>query len=204
MGKSCFFSAAPAAAAAFVRVAAGVLSAAITLSCLSCRSGQIPFERQARSNNDAVLAYQEGQRLEAEGKYRAALDSYSQALSYVKIHDAALYKTGRMAALCGDWDRAVDSFEMLLQDDPGNSSVRQSLAYVFCQSGQEAEGLALYRTLHEEKPHDELIFQGYIKALRQNGLDAEVQEAEAEFEALFPQQAFQRPAESVSKNPADF
>ncbi|MBP5157760.1 MAG: hypothetical protein K6G18_17135 [Treponema sp.] len=155
---------------------------------VSCSSTQmaIPFEAEARRNNEAVLAYQEGKRLEGEGKYELAISSYTEALPYPKIHDAALYKIGRLSSLSGDWERAEGAFMELLLDDPDNTAARQSLAYVWCQSGREEEGLAAYRALHEEKPHDEQIFQGYIKALKMNGLDDEAESEEAAFEDLFP------------------
>lgn len=174
-------------AKAFPRAAFAALAvSALSLLFFSCASAQIPFEQQARNGNDAVRAYQEGQRLESEKKYTAALASYADALPYARLHDAALYKIGRISAVTGDWERAEAAFEELLLDDPQNSAVRQSLAYVYCQSGREAEGLAAYRALHEEKPHDELIFQGYIKALKLNGLDEEAEKEEAAFAALFP------------------
>lgn len=171
----------------FFRAASAALAVSgASLLFFSCASAQIPFEAEARRNNDAIRAYQEGQRLEAAGKYEEALAVYADALPYAQTHDAALYKRGRLACLCGDWELAEAAFTLLLQDDPENTSVRQSLAYVYCQGGREAEGLAAYRALHEEKPHDELIFQGYIKALKLNGLEEEAQEAEAEFDRLFP------------------
>ncbi len=165
---------------------AGIVIPLLSLAFPSCASRQIPFEGQARKANEAILAYQEGQRLEAEGDYEAALASYTLAIPYTKTHDAALYKVGRICALQEEWEQAEEAFESLLDDDPGNTAARQSLAYVYCQSGREGQGLEAYRALHEEKPHDESIFQGYIKALKMNGLEAESQEAEAEYEALFP------------------
>lgn len=157
-------------------------------SFFSCASSEIavPFEKEARQNNAAVLAYQEGQRLEGEDKYAEAVESYTEALVYDKIRDAALYKIGRLSALSEDWERADGAFSELLRDDPGNTAVRQSLAYVYCQSGREEEGLEAYRELHEEKPHDEKIFEGYIKALKMNGLDEELEKEEAAFAAMFP------------------
>ncbi len=165
---------------------AGIVIPLLSLAFPSCVSRQIPFEGQARKANEAILAYQEGQRLEAEGNYENALASYMLALPYAKTHDAALYKVGRVAALQGEWTQAEYAFNSLLEDDPGNIAARQSLAYVYCQSGREVQGLEAYRALHEEKPHDESIFRGYIKALKLNGLEAESQEAEAEYEVLFP------------------
>ncbi len=165
---------------------AGVIIPMLSLSLTSCASHQIPFEGQARKANDAILAYQEGQRLEAEEKYEDALASYTLAIPYAKTRDAALYKVGRISALQEDWEQAEEAFESLLDDDPGNIAARQSLAYVYCLSGREGQGLEAYQALHEEKPHDESIFQGYIKALQLNGLEAEAQSAQAEYEALFP------------------
>lgn len=160
----------------------------LSVSFFSCASSAlaIPFEEEARQNNAAVLAYQEGQRLEGEGKYQKAVESYTEALTYPKIRDAALYKIGRLSTLSEDWDRADEAFSELLKDDPDNTAVRQSLAYVYCQSGREDEGLEAYRELHEEKPHDEKIFQGYIKALRMNGMNEEAESEEAAYAALFP------------------
>lgn len=165
-------------------LALSLLSAPL-LSCASSKPA-IPFEAEARRNNAAIRAYQEGQRLEGEGKYRRAVESYTEALGYPKIHDAALYKIGRLSTLSADWERAEDAFVELLHDDPDNTAVRQSLAYVYCQSGREEEGLEAYRALHEEKPHDEKIFEGYIKALKMNGMDEEAESEQAAFAAMFP------------------
>ena len=169
------------------RLGAAAVLAVLSAGCFSCRSAEIPFEAEARRNNEAIQAYQEGQRLESEGKYEEALAVYADALPYAQTHDAALYKRGRLACLCGDWELAEAAFTLLLQDDPANTAVRQSLAYVYCQSGREEEGLEAYRALHEEKPHDELIFQGYIKALKLNGLDEEAEREEEAYASLFPQ-----------------
>ena len=171
-----------------MRAASAALAVSGAFLLFSCASAQIPFEAEARRNNDAVRAYQEGQRLESERKYTDALAAYADALPYARLHDAALYKIGRISAVTGDWDRAEEAFEELLLDDPQNTAARQSLAYVFCQSGREGEGLAAYRVLHEEKPHDELIFQGYIKALKLNGLDEEAAGEEEVYASLFPSQ----------------
>lgn len=154
----------------------------------SCTSSElaVPFEGEARQNNAAVLAYQEGQRLEGEGMYAKAVGAYTEALTYPRIHDAALFKIGRLSILSGDWERAEEAFSELLRDDPDNTAVRQSLAYLWCQSGKEEYGLEAYRNLHEEKPHDEKIFEGYIKALKINGMDEEAEREEAAYAAMFP------------------
>ncbi len=165
-------------------LALSFLSAGI-ISCASS-SIAIPFEAEARRNNAAIIAYEEGRKLEGKGNYEEAISSYEEALPYLKTHDAALYKIGRLSSLCGDWERAESAFMELLDDDPGNTAVRQSLAYVWCQSGRESDGLEAYRALHEEKPHDEMIFQGYIKALKLNGMDEEAEAEEEAFEGLFP------------------
>lgn len=152
----------------------------------SCSSMRIPFEARAELYNEATLSYQEGQKLEAEEKYEQAVLSYEKALSFPKIRDSALFRMGRCASLCEDWTKAEESFLRLLKDDEGNTAVRQSLAYVYCQSGRIEEGLNEYRALHEEKPHDESIYKGYIKALRLNNLDEEADREEEAFTALFP------------------
>ena len=161
-----------------------VLTASLFVACSS--SVSIPFEKEARKDNAAITAYKNGQSLEEEGKYREAISSYELSLNSDKTRDAALYKIGHLSSLIGDWQMADESFSTLLREDTENVTVRQSLAYVYCRAGRKKEGLELYRELHEEQPYDESVYQGYIKALKLNGMDEEAKKEEEAFASLFP------------------
>ena len=167
-------------------LAASALAAG--LLCSACAGGRlkVPGEDMVRTRNEAVDAFTRAQRYESEGNYTSALACYEEAMACDELYESAYYKTGRCYALLRDWERARQVFTDIAVMDPANTTIQESLAYVYVMEGDYSSALQLYAELTEGNPYSASLLKNYIKVLAADGQKSRASQEFARFQSSFP------------------
>ncbi len=97
--------------------------------------------------------------------YSKAAEFYIKAASDKEIANAAYFKAGRCYALGKNWTKALGVYSEIYRYDKGNSSVKESLAYIYAMSGDYKNSEVLYRELLDANPDVPEILMNYAVVL---------------------------------------
>ena len=126
--------------------------------------------------NEAIEAFSLAQKYESKKDYKNAILYYEKSMQYDKLYESAYYKIGRCYALMGEWKAA----------DKDNASIKDSLGYVYANSGKTNLAEELYYCLQEENPFNSDYAYKYIKLLIVNNKTSEAEKKYTEFKEKFP------------------
>ena len=129
----------------------------------------IPFERTLRKENECAEYAAIADAYYEQKNYRKASEYYEKARKAPKFYDAMTYKLACSKALGGEYAAAKDLFSELLNKEPSNRTLRESLAYSTVMSGDIEDGAHLYESLVIENPEDGNLQKNYIKVLIASG-----------------------------------
>jgi len=99
------------------------------------------------------------------GNYKKAAMYYERAARWPAWRNQALYSSGRMLALDGQWTQAVSVFENLFQQDTDNSLLRSALAWSLAGAGKNQQALDHYKVLIRLHPEDPFFLRNYAALL---------------------------------------
>lgn len=136
----------------------------------SCTS--IPGEREMEQKNLASEYYDIALKYMELKQYDKALACFQKAREKTDDLTKIDYQIARTYAFQNNWKDASVLFEELLSSDPGNSNLKENLAYTLYKSGQKEKALQLYAELCESLPSDERIQKNY-EALTQDAIGSD-------------------------------
>ncbi len=96
-------------------------------------------------------------------KYAKARRYYEQVIGLDPFYLEPYQRMGEMALKLGDYDRAVQAYEMLVLMQPGEPMARHMYARVLFQSGRLSEAVGVYETILK---HDEEDLQALLRLAR--------------------------------------
>lgn len=133
----------------------------------SCASSPVflPGEKRAEIKNIYSEYFVLAQEHEQLKNYSKAIEFYKIAMNEKSLRDAAYYKLGRCCVLDKRYKEAESIFLNILEKDPGNVSVKSSLAYTAAQSGDTERACRLYSELVQENPYNADVLVNYISVL---------------------------------------
>lgn len=118
-------------------------------SCISA-----PGEKDVEKRNIAAEYYDIAMKYVDQKQYDKAVSCFEKARTmaasadYVKID----YQMARAYALSNKWKEASDLFGTILEQDPGNSNVKEAYAYTLYKGGDKEKALQLYAELGKPDP----------------------------------------------------
>ena len=160
--------------------------AVLLCSCTSSGRFAPPSEDKIIMQNEALQAFNAASKCEEKKDYRAAISYYEKSMEYDVLYESAYYKTGRCYALLKEWKKAEEIFLDILRSDSENTSIKDSLGYVYFNSGRTEQAEELYGTLTRENPFNAELSYKYIKTLIQNGKKDEACHEFEKFKVEFP------------------
>ena len=92
------------------------------------------------------------------------------------------YKLGQCYVAQSKWTDAQIIYENILKRDPQNSSIQESIAYIYAMNGKTQEALDLYSKICEEFPENQNAHENYISILITN---EQIDKAQLEFEKYY-------------------
>jgi tetratricopeptide (TPR) repeat protein len=118
--------------------------------------------------------------LTQQGKFKAAIEQWSKAMSMDPDDPGAHYGLGQVLFLTGDVDNAIAQYREALQIDPHSAEAHNGLGTALGQAGKTSESIEQFRLALDDRP-------GYAVAHNNLGYalmgEHQLPEAEAEFKA---------------------
>lgn len=143
---------------------AGILCCMCMLCCLLCSSCiSIPGENSLEDRNLAADYYEIALKYVDLKQYDKALTSLQKAREKTEDTVKIDYQIARTYALSNKWKEAATAFEILLELDPENCSLKEDYAYTLYKSGEKEKALQLYAELLEINKGDERLQKNYQK-----------------------------------------
>ena len=148
---------------------------AVALVFVSCSS--VPFESKVEKHNILEEYFAIAKTYKELENYKKAVEYYEKVLSDEEFYDFAFYEIAVCNVYLKNWNEAKTSFEQLLERDPGNSTLKLSLAYIEAMRGNLEDAQMMYEQIVMDHPHDVeplknliavLISSGDTQAARQN------------------------------------
>ncbi len=136
------------------------VSAAVLL-LLSCATG-IPGEQKLILENLASEYYALAEGYMGLSNYPKAIEYYEKMMRHPDFAGTARFRLARAYGLSGDWNKAAQLYEELLEEYPGNIYLKSAYAYVIANNGRKQEALEMYRSLADENEHDIDLLKNYI------------------------------------------
>jgi tetratricopeptide (TPR) repeat protein len=161
----------------------------------------IPGENGKILQNIASEYYTIAQKHAELKEYDKAIANYTLAARSAEFRKPARYQIARMYALSSKWPEAEKAFKNLLREDPDNTDLASSLAYVTAQGGGLDEAEDLYRILAEKNPHNEQLLENYIRTLAANNKTENAASQTEVFAGQFPQSAVLAALQELVKPP---
>ncbi|MBQ2081854.1 MAG: tetratricopeptide repeat protein, partial [Treponema sp.] len=109
----------------------------LCVSIFSCKTTgfSIPGESQVIEQNLAAEYAQIAEAHEKLKNYESAVKYYQMSLDAGGSGNALSYKIARCYALAQDWENARKMYCSLLEEDPDNTNIKLSIAYLDAMSG---------------------------------------------------------------------
>lgn len=98
-------------------------------------------------------------------KYDKAQEYYTLAMGNSKLYWAAYYKSAKTYALQNDWQNAEKMYKTLYNRDPGNDSLKASIAYIYSMNNKPKKAEELYKQLYEQHKENSDYIENYISIL---------------------------------------
>lgn len=140
-----------------------VISALLFASC-----GSLPGEQRVLRENSAAEYVTLADGYFSQEKYAKASEYYEKALQLTESTDTVTYKLACSYAYEGEYEKAMPLFSDLLDKDPQNRTIKESLAYVTVMSGDVRGGGELYEELAADFPEDGKLLKNYVLTLIQS------------------------------------
>ncbi len=142
----------------------------VLVFCSSCAGTHLPIpgEKAVIESNIENEYLNIAKAYENLKNYTKALEYYNLAVKADKsgnIGNSVDYSMGRCYALSGDWKNALSKYNSLLEKDPGNVSLKSSVAYILAMKGDFEEACSRYEALVSENPQDASLLKNYISVL---------------------------------------
>ena len=140
-----------------------VLVALVFTAC-----GSLPGEQRVLRENSAAEYVTLADGYFSQEKYAKASEYYEKALQLTESTDTVCYKLACSYAYEGEYEKAMPLFSDLLDKDPQNRTIKESLAYVTVMSGDVRGGGELYEELAADFPEDGKLLKNYVLTLIQS------------------------------------
>ena len=98
-------------------------------------------------------------------KYDSALPLYEKARPHPDLYWAIIFKIARIYVFQKDWENAVESYRELLDRDPENCLLKESLAYTYAMKGDREDALLIYEELLSIYPENETYITNSVSVL---------------------------------------
>lgn len=138
---------------------------AIFFVFLFCACSSIPNEQTVLNDNAAIEYIEIGDGFYEQKNFDKAAEFYQKALISKKCYNSALYKTACSYVLGKKYDKALPLFQELLNQDPNNRVLKESIAYTNVMCGFFTQGQNQYLELFIEYPEDATLLKNYILTL---------------------------------------
>ncbi len=144
-----------------MRCVKAILISALLCVIVSCVSpGKLFYSRDIAAEYYALAEGYAGLK-----NYDKALLYYTEASRIREFRNASLWGIGRMHALKGNWNEAVQVFANLYELDSSNLMLSNAYAYALAASGNTREAIILYRSLYEASIEDPEVARNYVEIL---------------------------------------
>ena len=157
-----------------------VISALLFAAC-----GSLPGEHRVLRENSAAEYVTLADGYFSQEKYAKASEYYEKALQLTESTTTVTYKLACSYAYEGEYEKAIPLFSSLLDQDPQNRTIKESLAYVTVMSGDVRGGKDLYEELAADFPKDAKLLKNYILTLIQSKNYDEAEEKIKLYKSLF-------------------
>lgn len=165
-----------------MRFLKAILISAFLCAIVSCVSpGRLFYSRDIAAEYYALAEGYAGLK-----NYDKALVYYTEASRIREFRNASLWGIGRMHALKGNWNEAVQVFASLYEQDRSNMMLANAYAYALAASGNTREAVFLYRSLYESSVEDPEIARNYVEILSVAGEHQLVLDVSAVLRLRFP------------------
>lgn len=118
--------------------------------------------------------------------YIKALEYYSKAKGSSELVNSCNYKMARIYTQTGDYSTAYERFTYLLLQDPDNSSLMSSLAYVCGKKGDYEEAVKLYENILQTYTYDTVSMKNLIMIYNHMGKKDKALSLASEYAEKFP------------------
>jgi predicted Zn-dependent protease len=98
-------------------------------------------------------------------KYDKAIEYYQKAARYKKFENAANYGLTRVYALSGKWEESCALLEALHAQDPDNTMITSSYAFVLASEGRSVKAMDLYERVYHASEDDPQAGRNYAEIL---------------------------------------
>lgn len=177
---------------------------AVALLFVSCSS--IPFESKVEKHNILEEYFAIAKAYKDQENYKKAIEYYEKVLGDEEFHEFAFYEIAVCNVYLKNWNEAKTSFEELLERDPGNSTLKLSLAYIEAMRGNLEDAQMLYEQIVQEYPHDVEPLKNLIAVLLAAGDAQSASQNLALLEERFPDEStipeMKKKIEEVAKDPS--
>ena len=177
---------------------------AVALVFVSCSS--IPFESKVEKHNILEEYFAIAKAYKDQENYKKAIEYYEKVLGDEEFYEFAFYEIAVCNVYLKNWNEAKTSFEELLERDPGNSTLKLSLAYIEAMRGNLEDAQVLYEQIVQEYPHDVEPLKNLIAVLISAGDAQSASQKLALLEERFPDEStipeMKKKIEEVAKDPS--
>ena len=177
---------------------------AVALVFVSCSS--IPFESKVEKHNILEEYFAIAKTYKDQENYKKAIEYYEKVLGDEEFYEFAFYEIAVCNVYLKNWNEAKTAFEELLERDPGNSTLKLSLAYIEAMRGNLEDAQVLYEQIVQEYPHDVEPLKNLIAVLIATADTESAAQNLALLEERFPDEStipeMKKKIEEVAKDPS--
>ena len=171
---------------------------------VSCSS--IPFESKVERHNILEEYFAIAKTYKDQENYKKAVEYYEKVLGDEEFYDFAFYEIAVCNVYLKNWDEAKTSFEELLERDPGNSTLKLSLAYIEAMRGNLEDAQMMYEQIVQEYPFDVEPLKNLVAVLISRGDTQSARQNLALLEERFPDEStipeIKKKIEDVEEDPS--
>lgn len=153
---------------------------------LSCKSSSNVNNNSQGIINISYEYYQIAEEYLKLNKYSKAIEYYKKIENLTEYKNTVRYKLARCYALNSQWEDSLRMYNILLEEDPNNTSLLTSVAYIYAKTLQFDKASNIYEKLIIAQEYSPSILKNYILVeLANNNLD-KVEKLKELFRQRFP------------------
>lgn len=95
-------------------------------------------------------------------KFDKAITYYKLCMEKKSLYWASFYKLAKAYVMQGNWGEAQKMYEVILERDKDNSTIKASLAYIYSMTGESKKAIEIYNELLKEQPKNQQYLENYI------------------------------------------
>ena len=137
-----------------------------SLTCCKSNSVPIPGQQKVLLKNLYIEYSKVGDAYFDVQRYSDAIDFYQKAME--ELYWQCYYKIAKCYVFTSQWSDALEMFEILLEKDPENSSLKASIAYIYSMSGELENALNIYKDLLKIQPNNEDYIENFLAVVLGN------------------------------------